>query len=268
MIHEYVSVGRGLRRQICKCLLLLISLSQVEAAPASSTAPPGPYTLASWKKDWPGSPWEDGIAEGRVEIITRGEEKRWRVAYAIGQIGPSAGGLAWNQPFAPTEEITLSYVVRFSAGFDWGKGGKLPGLGGGDKTTGGRPADGFNGFSVRPMWRADGKAEAYVYHARQKGSYGDSFPLPTDFRLPADEDISVTLKLRLNDPAKADGHLVLTFATKSSQRTLQRNDLTWRKRSDLKASSLLFETFHGGNDLSWAPRRASSAEFGLIRLSP
>jgi hypothetical protein len=249
------------------CLLFLLTALGQAAVPLQPSGATGRYDVATWKQDWTGSAWEDGVAEGRVDVIDRGQEKRWRVSYAVGQIGPSAGGVAWNQPFAPTEEITLSYVLRFSPGFDWGKGGKLPGLGGGDKTTGGRAADGHNGFSVRPMWRADGKAEAYVYHAGQKGSYGDSFKLSADFRLPADEDIAVTLRVKLNHPEKADGQLELTFATKSSRQSLRRDDLTWRKRPDLKATELLFETFHGGSDLSWAPRRPCAAEFGQLRLT-
>jgi hypothetical protein len=249
-------------------LLILLSGIAPAAVPLQPSGPAGRYEVTTWKQDWAGSPWEDGVSEGRFEVVVRGEEKRWRLAYAVGQIGPSAGGAAWYHPFDPTEDITLNYVVRFSPDFDWGKGGKLPGLGGGNKTTGGRPADGYNGFSVRPMWRANGKAEAYVYHAGQEGRYGDSFALPEDFHLPTDEDIFVTLLVRLNHPDRADGTLELTFTTKTSRQSLHRDNLVWRKSTDLKVSALLFETFHGGNDLSWAPRRPCAAEFGRIRLTP
>ena len=250
------------------CLILLLSGVAQAVVPVQPSGPAGRHDVATWKQDWAGSTWEDGVSEGRVHVVDRDEEKRWRVAYAVGKIGPADGGAAWNQPFAHKEEITLSYVVRFSPGFDWVKGGKLPGLGGGGNTTGGRPSDGFNGFSVRPMWRADGKAEAYVYHAGQKSRYGDSFALPEAFRLPTDEDITVTLHVKLNQPDWADGQLELAFTTKASRHSLRREDPTWRKSADLKASTVLFETFHGGNDLSWAPRRACSAEFGQIRLLP
>jgi len=76
------------------------------------------------------------------------------------------------------------------------------------------------------------------------------------------------LRVKLNHPERADGQVELTLATKSSRQSLRRDDLTWRKRADLKASVLLFETFHGGSDLSWAPRRPCAAEFGQLRLTP
>jgi len=250
-------------------MVLMLSGDVMAATPSQPSAPAGPYSPAMWRKEWPQSPWEDGVSEGRVDVVVHDVEKRWRVSYTVGQIGPSAGGAAWNEPFAPAEEATLSYVVRFSAGFDWGKGGKLPGIGGGaGKTTGGRAADGYNGFSVRPMWRADGKAEAYVYHAGQKGRYGDSFPLPKEFRLPADEDITVSLRVRLNHPDQANGVLELSFTTKRGKQSIRREDLTWRKTPELKADALLFETFHGGSDASWAPRRPCAAEFGRLSLTP
>lgn len=250
-------------------LLMLLTVDVMPAVPSQPSAPAGPYSREMWRREWTQSAWEDGISEGRLDIVDRGEERRWRVSYAVGQVGPSAGGAAWNEAFSPATEITLSYVVRFSPGFDWGKGGKLPGIGGGaGKTTGGRAADGYNGFSVRPMWRAEGKAEAYVYHAGQKGRYGDSFPLPKDFRLPSDEDIFVALRLRLNHPDREDGQLELSFTTKAGKQTIRRDDLTWRKTPELKANALLFETFHGGSDASWAPRRPCAAEFGKLTLNP
>lgn len=58
---------------------------------------------------------------------------------------------------APTNALHLRYYVRFSEGFDFVKGGKLPGL------FGGAIPDGTNGFSVRYMWRTNGDGEAYAH---------------------------------------------------------------------------------------------------------
>lgn len=270
MVAEFCRRPKTCARRMIRRFSILVMWLAIEATatpPPTPSAQVGAYAPADWKKDWPGCAWEDGVSEGRVDIISRGGERRWRVSYAVGQIGPSSGGAAWNHPFAPAEDVTLSYVLRISPDFDWGKGGKLPGLGGGKKTTGGRAADGFNGFSVRPMWRKEGKVEAYVYHAGQRGGYGDSFALPADFRVPVDEDVTVTLRVKLNHPERADGLLELTFATRTGHRTLRREDMVWRKSADLRASTLLFETFHGGSDASWAPKRPCAAEFGRFILT-
>lgn len=58
--------------------------------------------------------------------------------------------------------MLLTYEVAFDADFDWVKGGKLPGLRGGQDEygcSGGRAANGTNCFSSRMMWRTDGDGE-------------------------------------------------------------------------------------------------------------
>jgi hypothetical protein len=253
--------------------LSLISALMIWAAFASAQLPrnpaaaPGAYDTKAWRADWPGCPWEDGVSEGRLSVITRPEGKRWRVDYAPGRIGPSEGGAAWNHSFDGREEVILSYVVRFSPDFDWRRGGKLPGLGGGPgKTTGGRRADGLNGFSVRPMWRADGRMEAYAYHAGQTKDYGDSLSLPKDFRLPRDQDIRIRLRVRMNHPERADGLLELKVTFGDTTVEVVSHKMVWRKTPAIQADKFLFETFHGGSDLSWAPDRACHAEFGNIGI--
>jgi hypothetical protein len=42
--------------------------------------------------------------------------------------------------------------------------------------------------------------------------------------------------------------------------------MVWRKTPAIQADKFLFETFHGGSDLSWAPDRACHAEFGSIGI--
>jgi hypothetical protein len=249
------------------CFLSLACVHVSGATPAAPSATPGSYHVKAWQTDWPGCPWEDGVSERRVSVVARPDGNRWRVDYALGQIGPSEGGAAWNQPFDGRDEAILSYVVRFSADFDWKRGGKLPGLGGGPgKTTGGRRADGLNGFSVRPMWRSDGRMEAYAYHAGQTRDYGDSFSLPKDFRLPQDQDIRIRLRIRMNHPERADGLLELQVTSGDKTAEVAARTMVWRKAPTIKADKLLFETFHGGSDLSWAPDRACHAEFGGLRL--
>jgi hypothetical protein len=222
----------------------------------------GPYTKERWKADWPGCEFEGGIKEGRV-MVTEGQ--RLRVNFALGQIGPEAGGAGWRMPFGKHETAEMSYTLRFSKDFDFVKGGKLPGLcGGPENVSGGRPANGQNGFSARLMWRRDGRGEAYVYHKNQKGDYGDSFAFPSDFRFPTDTPVKVRLAVSMNTPGKRNGALRVWIDEKL---LVERSDMEWRSVNSFGVDGLYFETFHGGGDKSWAPTKPCWAEFGELRVS-
>jgi hypothetical protein len=85
----------------------------------------------------------------------------------------------WDTPDATTQfqTVLLTYEVAFPAGFDWVKGGKLPGLRGGPDVIGcdgGRQPNGTNCFSMRMMWRPDGEGEGiYICpnHASRRLAY-------------------------------------------------------------------------------------------------
>lgn len=67
----------------------------------------------------------------------------------------------WNTSGDPWESMMVSYEVAFDKGFEWVKGGKLPGLRGGSPNgcSGGNQADGTSCFSTRMMWRTSGQGE-------------------------------------------------------------------------------------------------------------
>lgn len=231
---------------------------------------PGPYTVEQWKKDWPRCVFEDGIKEGRVEVI-RADEKSWlRVNYAKGEIGPDKNGADWRWPFGDRERAELKYTMRFSRDFDFVKGGKLPGLSGGpENISGGKPADGKNGFSARLMWRRDGRGEAYVYHAQQSSNYGDSFSFPSDFRFPKGQPIKVRIVVRMNHPNRNDGLLQVWIGLPGKVESLvvDKPDMQWRATDQFGVDSIYFDTFYGGGDKSWAPTNNGFAEFTDIAVS-
>lgn len=255
-------------------LFLAISLLGAEdrTVPIQLTGLPGSYTVERWKHDWPGCGWEDGVTEGNVSLVERNGRNWLRVAYRVGEIGPERGGCGWRFPIGTHPSAELRYTVLFSKDFDWVKGGKLPGLcGGPDNVSGGRPANGTNGFSARLMWRADGRGEAYVYHKNQPGNYGDRFAFPDDFRFPTETPVRVRMTVAMNDPGKRNGKLAVWIRlgddeTSSERLLVSRTDLEWRTVNAFAVDSLYFETFHGGSDRSWAPTRKCWAEFGEIQL--
>lgn len=235
------------------------------------SGPVGPYTLEQWKHDWPGCGFEGGVKEGRT-ATKESEGRKWlRVNFAKGQIGPGKGGAGWRWPIDRRESAELIYTLRFSEDFDWVKGGKLPGLcGGPENVSGGRRADGTNGFSARLMWRRDGRGEAYVYHKNQEGDYGDSFDFPDDFRFPTDQPVTVRMTVTMNTPSTRDGSLRvwITLEGEPERLMVKRSDLEWRAADTFGVDGFYFETFHGGGDRSWAPTKPCWVEFTGMKIGP
>ncbi len=231
----------------------------------------GTYTAARWKSDWPGCRYEDGVAEGRVSVHSRDGRNWLRVTCVPGQVGPARGGAGWRWPVGEEEGLELRYTLQFASDFEFVKGGKLPGISGGpESVTGGRPADGTNGFSARLMWRRDGRGEAYVYHMHQPGKYGESFRFPEDFRFPRNEPANVRMMVVMNTPGQRDGMLRVWIqsARQAERLVLERTDMEWRKSGDIKADSVQFEVFHGGDDQTWAPQSPSSVDFSGLEIRP
>lgn len=90
-----------------------------------------------------------------------------QTTYPAGSFSHDTGGSQWYNLWNTTDGSTfgtmmVSYEVAFDAGFDWVKGGKLPGLRGGLNSTGcsgGNEATGLDCFSTRLMWRKNGAGE-------------------------------------------------------------------------------------------------------------
>lgn len=249
---------------LCQPVLAQLPLMRVDLSGG-----PGAYGLDLWRRDWPGCAFEGGIREGRVERVDDPGRRWLRVNYAPGGIGPERGGAGWRLPLGRREAAELRYTLRFSDGFEFVKGGKLPGLcGGPENVSGGRPADGRNGFSARLMWRRDGRGEAYVYHMDQPEKYGHSFPFPEDFRFPTRQPVKVRLAVAMNEPGLRNGSLRvwITLPESAERLVVERTNLRWRAAGDFGVDSLYFETFHGGSDASWAPTKPCWAEFSEIAV--
>jgi hypothetical protein len=163
--------------------------------------------------------------------------------------------------------LEVRYTVLFEEGFEFVKGGKLPGLCGGPKTiTGGEQCTGYDGWSVRIMWRRDGRAQAYVYHPRMKGKYGDEYDFPKEFSFPVDQPIQLRMAVKMNDMNDTNGSLRVwvRLPGQVEQLVVEQLEIQWTKSPEIGVDSLLFNVFHGGNDRSWAPLYACAISIGAI----
>lgn len=239
----------------------------------------GPYTLADLTTDWPNcsltnlnglAPSESG--GGRVNIRDYSGSKVLQVTYPAGGAGLNSGsGFSFHASLGLREEYYLEYRVKFetNAGgtFDWVKGGKLPGLGGGTVPSGGYYSP--HGVTTRYMWRHNGRLVMYLYWNQQPSrtaaagsQYGYDIDMGTTF-IPGGSYM-LRQRVKLNTPGVANGVIevwvngVLKYS--ASNYLFREAGQTWT------LNTCLFQSFHGGNDPTWAPGRTNTAIFDDLRI--
>lgn len=225
---------------------------------------PGPFTEALLRAQLPRAHSVTTHLPERTHVVREDDgNKVLRVDYPAQSVGPAQGGAVFIVSVPPAEEYYLSYRVRLNPGFEFVKGGKLPGLSsGGGKYTGGRiPVDG-DGWSARLVWKPEGKAGVYLYHAGMKGPWGDTLPLTASFT--PGKWHTIVQRVRVNHGDQHDGivEVWLDGALK-----LERRDLELRRGEKGLIDSLCFSTFHGGNNPSFAPSTDSHATFDDFVIS-
>ena len=222
--------------------------------------PVGPYSDEMLQRDWGEIGWAN--LHGRARIVEEenaGSNRALRISYPAGALGPSQGGCQFVVPLPPSEELWLSYRVKFGERVDFVLGGKLPGLtSGGGKYSGGiKPKDG-DGWSARYMWREGGKAVIYLYSVDMPGIWGEDIPLDGTAFSPGTWH-RVTQHIKVNTPGLSDGILDVWF---DGRKALSRSDIRFRLGEKALIDSFFFSTFHGGATAEWAPRADSFAFFG------
>lgn len=165
---------------------------------------------------------------------------------------------------APTNALHLRYYVRFSEGFDFVKGGKLPGLfGGTNHFSGGAIPDGTNGFSTRYMWRTNGDGEAYAYLPTST-LYGTEIGRGR-WRFQPGQWHCLEQRVVLNAPGIDDGRLTVWV---DGSMLVDERTLRYRTTDSLQIRGIFFSTFFGGGDPTWATPRDVHADFAAFVLSP
>lgn len=177
-----------------------------------------------------------------------------RAAYVGSDVGSDRIVVGVPLP-AAGDEYTLNYDVRFDRGFQFVKGGKLHGLGPAKPVTGGDPIR-PDGWSARVMWRRGGEIETYTYHQDQPGKYGERARVDRTFLFEPGRWHAVSLHVRVNSPASASNGLVRLHVDGVLVETRDAARLRAADGDATRITQLLFSTFHGGNDPTWAPRGA------------
>jgi hypothetical protein len=230
--------------------------------------PTGQLTSAGFISSMGGTKKSVGSLEDSfVAADSRGRGKVLRTRLSANTMH-SSGGNNGAASFVPLGSAfnsgCISYQIRFSPGFDWSLGGKLPGLEGvrsgvapGYPTGGVRPGD--KGWSGRMMWvspRSYGEsispdtALSYLYGPKQKGQYGDNYFWQRPFV--AGRWHTVKQCYTMNTVGKANGVLHGWF---DGSLVMNRTNIVYRTRNDVGINYLAWNIFRGGSDKSWTSPR-------------
>lgn len=175
-------------------------------------------------------------------------------------------GLYGRMPASPGKKpktMTLEYTMRFGPGFDWVRGGKLPGLCAGQCPTGCDKSISPNeGFSARIMWtdnECQGKPKGckkgksggmhiYAYYSNMQGNKGcgDEYTFKSGSKamvVKANKDYRVQLVVKLNSGNKANGYMKAYMngrlvAKKTGAKLASKN---------MSVDSIMWDNFFGGS---------------------
>lgn len=162
------------------------------------------------------------------------------------------------------EEAWLSYSLFLEPGWEWVRGGKLPGLAGGTSPSGQQGGDGTDGFSARIIFRSDAVLAAYVYHPDRPERYGEDFPLCGSFDVGT--WLQVTERVVMNSsPDASDGSIEVWV---DGDKFLEADGLRLRTDGEFGVDVLMYSSFYGGNDESWAPSKTTYARFDNFLVGP
>lgn len=80
------------------------------------------------------------------------------------------------------------------------------------------------------------------------------------------QPVAVHLRVVMNTVGARDGVVQIGIALPGKEEKLlvDRHDMAWRSIPGIGVDSVMFETFHGGNDTSWAPQKDCAARFGAL----
>lgn len=244
-------------------------LDDASAPPGQSPSVPrsDDTTPVIWRDDEidagsPGQKWR-GVNDTRIVADCGGERGQClEVSYVPTDRG--SGRLQTAVDIPPGTDYTLLYDIRFGDGFEFVRGGKLPGLAPDVHTTGCKQTSSAS-WSTRPMWRVEGSAQAYFYGQDRTGNCGDGERSATGAFTPGQWQ-SVALRVKLNGGESTyDGEVTLVV----DGMDVSRNQNVRLRSSIADASEItrfFFSTFYGGADPSWAPTQTTTIRYDDFRV--
>jgi Polysaccharide lyase 14 len=242
--------------------------------------PTGRISPANFIKTLGGSTHSTGAYDDTSIVSSPGRGRVIRTKLDAGTMHSTPSGNNGATLFLPLKkrvnQACISYAIRFSKGFDWSLGGKLPGLEGvapgvspGTPTGGNRA--GNEGWSGRMMWLGPkayswagptNKAVTYMYNPTQSDNYGDNVRWNKAFI--AGKWHSIRVCYSMNSLGRSNGYLL---AWMDGKRVIHQTAYRYRTRSDVGVNYLLWHIFRGGGDSSWAGKTTGYVDIDNVTVT-
>jgi hypothetical protein len=215
------------------------------------------YTKSQFKVDWAvdSIPSSSGEPSGRLTVVSnpsKPEEKVFGLTYLAGEVGGSSA-MTFDAPLqGKFDRLSFEYRWRFDDNFTFVKGGKMPGLTSSPYSpTGCIENNTFDGFSVRYMWREDGRLYIYVYNPDKQAECGDYYETDIPIYFVQGRWYTLTQEIFIGDPNIANGSIDVWV---NGEHVASIRNIKLRKSSSIAIDMVKMDSFFGGSDPStWAP---------------
>lgn len=239
------------------------------------------YTNNNFRSDYKDVKFPGQIGNGQHKVVnfpSNSSYRRLRVALKRGQFGGSQNIIAASS-LARSRTYTKKYSVRFANNWDFGRGGKLPGLGGGTTPAGGQPST--DGMTIRPMWRHDnyrnrrftGSSRSYLEAYHYWRGQARAFFGGDDKRKSGDRTYLVSARKNVwyHFEIKSD----IGNSTTRGRLQLEVNGVSkynhqhqYFDRGDgWKLNLATTNFYYGGGDSSWGPNRDTNVFYDNVKIN-
>jgi hypothetical protein len=241
--------------------------------------PTGRITPANFMKTLGGTNKSTLPYDDTSIVAVAGRGKVIRTTFQKGTMKSIPSGNNGSSLFLPLGRVVsqacMSYDIRFDGTFDWSLGGKLPGLEGvAPGTSPGYPTGGNTGdkgWSARLMWLTPksygwagpvNQVVSYMYNPLQTEKYGANVRWNKSFG--AGRWHQVKQCFAMNTVGQANGKLHAWF---DGVQVVNNNAYTFRKRTDVGISHILWHNFRGGSTSNWAGSRTSYVDMDNVLVT-
>jgi hypothetical protein len=198
------------------------------------------------------------INHKNVDLVA-GEGVNGSKAIRVKYVGNSQGSerVIVNHKLPKAKVYTLNFDVKFCSGFDFAKGGKMHGLGPSSPVAGGNSVSSTR-WSARSMFHSDASIQSYIYSQNMRSQYGD-VSRAKNFKFQPGRYYAVTYQVGVNDPVSQSNGFMRVYI--DGVQVVNHTGIKFRGSSldSTLVQTLMFNTFHGGNASSWAPRNADGS---------